>query len=286
MNAQEQEINLELLLESQTIEAINSVFCALSSKKTLTPSEHTSALFSYLVRLSLSNNSYHKEVVEKLGQDGTLQKLIELCCIGEIELEKYWARRIIKGENDITGFPYYGNYRQLTTYELDVMGKHANLDGKKIFFAGSGAIPFTPIMFKEHQPSLEIRCIDKDEECVDYSNMLLSRLGLNNPYITHNDINDLNNEMRSEISNSGIVFIAALVGNSNLQKNKILSNIHDYTRTGSLVAVRSVPDDMRRLMYPKFELEDGLKVGYKVLGEYSLPKETGVINSIVVMKRV
>lgn len=87
------------------------------------------------------------------------------------------------------------------------------------------------------------------------------------------------------LSASDIVFIAALVGKSNLEKNKILSDIQPCLRSCSFVAVRTVPDDLRRLLYPKFELDDALRTKYQALGEYSLPRETGVINSIVVLSR-
>ena len=252
MDFQKQERNLETLLEDQLLQTIKYIFHALSSKKDLSPNENTSAQFLYLGRLALSNNANHREVVDSLQKDGTLQSLIELCCKGEIELERYWASRIIRREKDITQFPYYGNYVQLTKFELEQIQQYIGLDGKKLLFVGSGALPLTAIMFKQQQPSLEIRCIDKDAKFVKLCRELLSKLRISYLPIGNFDINDLNPDVQSMLSSTSIVFIAALVGNSNSEKNQILYGIHPYLTRGSLVGIRSVPDDMRRLFYPKF----------------------------------
>ncbi len=275
---------MEKALVDQFVQKIYSIFNQLHAQRELCPNATISTLFSSLVDLVLtSDSSISNEVIGKLQQDGTLQSLIDLCCAGEIELERYWANQIISGEKDIREFPYYGNYAQLTDFELQQLREYIDLDGKKLLFIGNGALPLTAIMFKEKKPSLEIRCIDRDKEFVEYAKRLLLRLGISDIYVSHHDISDLDALVQSEISISEIVFIAALVGSSSQQKNTILSNMHPYTIPASLIAVRSVPEDMRRLVYPKFELEDRLKVKYKTLGEYALPRETHVINSLVIL---
>lgn len=285
MDFQEEERSLESLLEDELVQRIKSIFYALSSRKDLSPNEDTNALFKYLIRIISSSNPNHNGAVEILQKDGTLQKLIKLNCKGEIELERYWANRIIEGKNDLTQFPYYRNYVLLTKFELEQMQKYMGLDGKRLLFVGSGALPFTAMMFKQQQPSLDVRCIDRDAEFVRLSGALLSKLGILYLPISIRDIANLDSDIQSMLSTSDIVFIAALVGDSDSEKNRILAGMHPYLKPSSVVAVRSVPADLRRLLYPKFESNDSLRIRYMALGEYSLPRETGVINSIVVLSR-
>lgn len=282
---QDKDKNLETLLEDELVQTIKSIFHALSSRRDLSPNEDTDALFKYLIRIISSSNSNHNGVVESLQKDGTLQKLIKLNCRGEIELERYWANKIIEGKNELTQFPYYGNYVLLTKFELEHMQKYMDLDGKRLLFVGSGALPFTAMMFKQQQPSLDVRCIDKDAEFVRLSGALLSKLGIGYLPVSLRNIADLDSDTQSMLSASNVVFIAALVGDSNSEKNRILASMHPYLNPISVVAVRSVPTDLRRLLYPKFELDDSLRIKYLALGEYSLPKETGVINSIAILSR-
>lgn len=154
-----------------------------------------------------------------------------------------------------------------------------------LLFAGSGALPFTAMMYKQQQPSLDVRCIDKDAEFVRLAGALLSKLGMSYLPISNHDIASLDSDIRSMLSVTNVVFIAALVGDSNSEKNQILDGMHPYINPGSIVAVRSVPADLRRLLYPRFEIGESLRLKYQALGEYSLPRETGVINSIVVLIR-
>lgn len=283
MNFHDKERNLESLLEGELVQTIKSIFHALSSKRDLSPNEDTNSLFRYLIHIVSSGNPNINGVVESLQKDGTLQGLIKLNCRGEIELERYWANRIIEGGNNLIQFPYYGNYVILTRFELEQMQKYMGLDGKRLLFVGSGALPFTAMMFKQQQPSLDVRCIDKDAEFVRLSGALLSKLGISYLPISIRDITNLDSGIQSMLSTSDIVFIAALVGDSNSEKNRILVSIHPYLKPSSVVAVRSVPADLRRLLYPKFELDDSLRIKYQALGQYSLPRETGIINSIVVL---
>lgn len=271
----------------ELVQRIYSIFNQLNAQSELSPNDAVNSLFSSLVYLALNSDPIaSKKAVRQIQLDGKLQDIINLCCASEIELERYWANRIIGGENDLTQFPSYRNYVLLTRFELEQMQKYMGLDGKRLLFVGSGALPLTAMMFKQQQPSLGIRCIDKDAEFVRLSRALLSRLGISYLPISSHDIANLGSDVQSMLSASDIVFIAALVGKSNSEKNKILSGIRPYLKSGSFVAVRTVPDDLRRLLYPKFELDDALRIKYRALGEYSLPRETGVINSIVVLSKI
>ncbi len=270
----------------ELVQRVYFIFNQLNAQSELDPNDTVNSLFSSLLYLALNSEPItSKEAIRQIQMDGKLQDIIDLCCASEIELERYWANRIIEGENDLTQFPYHGNYVLLTKFELEQMQKYMELDGKRLLFVGSGALPLTAMMFKQQQPSLSIQCIDKDAEFVRLSRALLSRLGISYLPISSHDIASLDSDVQSMLSTIDIVFIAALVGKSNVEKNQILSDIQPYLKSGSLVAVRSVPDDLRRLIYPKFDLDDALRIKYRALGEYLLPRETGVINSIVVLSR-
>lgn len=141
----------------ELVQRVYSIFNQLNAQSELSPNDTVNSLFSSLVYLALNSDPItSRKAVRQIQMDGKLQDIINLCCANEIELERYWANRIIEGKSDLAQFPYYGNYILLTKFELEQMQKYMGLDGKRLLFVGSGALPLTAMMFKQQQPSLDI----------------------------------------------------------------------------------------------------------------------------------
>ena len=164
--------NLELIEDEELTTRIKTILNALMLEGGLTPNECVSSMFSNLVRVSLMPS--RPSVIGELQKDGTLQFLTEVCGKGEIELEKYWAERILRGQSNIIDFPYYADYAALTQFELQKMELHHRLHEIRMIFVGSGSIPLTSIMFAQRYPSMQIDCIDRDPSFVQYSKPFLT----------------------------------------------------------------------------------------------------------------
>ena len=275
------ESDLELLTDREFTARVKTLLDTLMLEENLTPTERVSSIFSSIVRLSLTPS--RPSVIETLEKDGTLQSLIAVNGRGEIELERYWARRVLEGQNKITDYPYFSNYKTLTQFELQKMESHHKLYGVRMVFVGSGALPFTPVMFGQHYPSMHVDCIDRDPSFVQYSTSLVTMLGIGNVSVRYQDINQLDGQLSYEISNADVIFIAALIGSTSEEKNGMLGRLHPHLKSEALVAIRSVPNDMRRLLYPLVELNNSISNSYHHLGTYALPRESGVINSLVIL---
>jgi hypothetical protein len=105
-------------------------------------------------------------------------KLPEKCMVAEIELEKYWSKRIAS-EKDLEKFPYIKNYRDIVRQEIRLLsnpgGKKNNFD--RLIFLGSGPLPLTAIEMSKHIDQ-KIICVEMNTDFVDISKSLIQRLSL------------------------------------------------------------------------------------------------------------
>lgn len=134
-------------------------------------------------------------------------------------------------------------------------------------------------MFTRKEPRLSISCLDKDPLAVEYACKLFSLLGVNGRFYC-GDIGKHDVALRDY----DIVFLSSLVGDTNEEKNLLLAHMRPDLKRGSLVVVRSVPDDHRRLLYPQFSLSDRNARHYGVLSEYVPKRAMGIINSIQIIE--
>lgn len=258
---------------------IVTIYNELNSLQSLEPKPHVDLLFTQLVNLVQQKGDIDVLIPDLKTSGISLAEINNLCSRGEIELEYFWADKIANKLASLTDFFYFNNYDELTTFELEKINKHKKLDNSSILYIGSGSLPLTPLMYKEKEQSLTIDCIDGDEKAVNYGKQIFNIHGISSR-IFHEQISGQREITSVDVKNYDIAFICALVGNSSEGKNEYLQMIDNSFPKNYLVVLRSVPNDFRRLLYPRFELSAS---NYRVIAEYSPPK--GIINSIVLLGR-
>ncbi|PIN85776.1 MAG: hypothetical protein COV47_00570 [Candidatus Diapherotrites archaeon CG11_big_fil_rev_8_21_14_0_20_37_9] len=270
--------------KEKIVNKAKSLFSELSASNDLSPSPHINKNFCSLVSLSVENNYCFPYAIKELEDEGFLDKIRQICAKGEMELEYFWCKKILSKKASIQDFPYYENYDFLTDFELKILSKYLDLKDKKMLYVGSGTLPLTVLMFEQKNPLLKITCIDCDKTAVAYSNRLFHSLGSHLNCLQFN-VSDLGlSELN--LNDFDLVFVGALVGESNKEKNEYLENLLPLLKPNCVMVVRSVPFDGRMLLYPKFILNDNLKHRCTVLGEFEPDLESGVINSLMVLSKM
>lgn len=87
-------------------------------------------------------------------------------------------------------------------------------------------------------------------------------------------------EVRDELAEYEVVYLAALVGMDKQEKNRVIDHLAEYMAPGSLLMLRSA-HGARAFLYPVVEAED-LK-GFEVLTVFHPTDE--VINSVVIARK-
>lgn len=190
-------------------------------------------------------------------------------------MEYFWAERILSSGASLHDFPYYSNYNRLTDFELGAIRRHRNLADQRMLYVGNGALPFTALMYSRKEKGLLVDCLDRDLKSRELGAKIFEYTGVKGSFHL-GDIADAD----LQLEKYDILFICALVGSSNEEKNAWLERMHPRLNKGSLVVVRSVPDDHRKLLYPQFTFSPENSTRYIRLGEYIPPREIKVINSI------
>lgn len=147
----------------------------------------------------------------------------------------------------LENFPYYNNYVDLTRMELSALHTVQPGPPASVAFIGSGPLPLSSICLARSENKPRVLNIDREADAITISMELCKRLGEPAQQIHFNCIE----ADSSEISLEGydVVYLAALVGNTQREKEDLLKSVVARMRKGSLVVVRSA-DGLRRLLYP------------------------------------
>lgn len=235
----------------------------------LHPGEAVNRLYSELVALALDPQNGMRELLQLTQQQ--LREVHAVCAQGESNLEMYWAKKIQASENPIAellNFPYLDNYLKLSGQELALFVKHLpKSSARKLAYIGAGPLPLTAICYERHGLFTEVIGIDNDQEALAISQRLCARLG-SSVSLLHADAIEV------DYSDFSLIFVAALVGMTNDEKQAILRNIQKTAKPGTLVAVRSAYGS-RELLYPKLA---SLPKGYREIDSY-IPTDD-VVNSM------
>lgn len=162
-------------------------------------------------------------------------------------LELAWARRAIAAADareTIGLFPYYRGYTLLVEAEMKELQPMFQTPLRTAVFIGCGPMPITAILLAELY-GVRVLCIDSDRTALDTASELVRKAGLGS-LITFqlaeaSELKDIAREYR-------VVFVAALVGNSVEQKQKIFSNLAAAMHPGQVICARSV-EGIRALHY-------------------------------------
>ncbi|KAJ5051008.1 uncharacterized protein L3040_002874 [Drepanopeziza brunnea f. sp. 'multigermtubi'] len=231
----------------------------------LRPCTVINELFGRLVGLSIQTVS--EAVTNKVLSDARvasiLPKLHQICSTAEYYLEFHWASYISgddassspeEVQSRLEKFPYYGNYTDLTRMELSALSSLASPASplRKFAFIGSGPLPLTSLCIcSSTSPApTTVFNIDIALPAITLSSQLSQRLGPHGAGMsfTHAPAGDSSTDLRGY----DVVYLAALVGGSQEEKEEALGQVVSRMSAGALLVVRSA-ERLRRLMYPTFD---------------------------------
>jgi nicotianamine synthase len=210
-----------------------------------------------------------------------LPSLRNMCAEAECCLEAHWTRYIISGDHNaletlkrMEAFPYYGNYVELTKMELCAICSVGTSLPTKVAFIGSGPLPLTslclltalkdlssflasgeplrvPFLGTTQERNVSILNIDRDEEAINASSALSSKLGAQAQGMHFMQANA--DSAGYDLTGFDVVYLAALVGDCQSEKENLLVNVARRMRTGALIVVRT-SWGLRTVLYPEVDL--------------------------------
>jgi nicotianamine synthase len=165
-------------------------------------------------------------------------------------------------------FPYYQNYIDLARMELSAILPILPQDEplEKIAFIGNGPLPLTSFclsqLLRENNPTLhlgnktqsptnpQILNIDSSPTAISLSTALATALSQHFP--SQLFACEPAGHPSRDLTPYTVVFLAALVGATQSDKEDILLTVVRQMRSGSLIVVRT-SHGLRRVLYPEFE---------------------------------
>ena len=251
----------------------------LSSAKDLKPSERINATFSELVAIVQDTHADHsKDILDDKEIRLIQHDLRRMSSRAESELELFWVKNALKSddaEKILRVFPYYPNYEKMTDLEIESMRLCDVHKGHKALFVGSGPLPLSSIMMAR-KCGISIDNLDTDDEACTLSSELVERVGLSGKIKTINgnilDVQDLTGYQT--------IFIAALAGESEEEKTKIIDHVVARSERNTHIVMRSV-SNLGTLLYP--EITPAHLKDIEVIRRSESPKD--IINNIIIGKK-
>jgi nicotianamine synthase len=146
-------------------------------------------------------------------------------------------------------FPYYENYLDLTRMELSAIHAVTPITPQKIAFIGSGPLPLSSIcLYQALNTSVSpftVLNIDHDHDALVQSSSLCQKLGHGGMQF----VCEAAGSLQRGLEEFDVVYLAALVGSTQLEKEKLLVSVAARMKEGSLLVVRSA-HGLRTLLYP------------------------------------
>ncbi|KAK1778962.1 Nicotianamine synthase [Copromyces sp. CBS 386.78] len=271
------------------------------------PGEDINRLLGNLVRtcVQIHPPSVIQQILGFPGLQQMLPSLRTICSEAESCLENHWAQHTLsladQGPDAVlnalqTDFPYFQNYVDLARLELSAIraampppSDTTNTNAlKKITFIGSGPLPLTSWCLldeiRQNCSSTEniptITNIDMSPTAISVSSQLNAVLG---PW--GQGMEFLCGEAGSScpsLADSDVVYVAALVGLSQEDKEDIFLNVVKTMKPGALLVIRSAWG-LRTCLYPEVSVNTERLL--EVLEPYAVVHPyTDVINSVVVAR--
>ncbi|XP_004494544.1 nicotianamine synthase-like [Cicer arietinum] len=267
--------------EDLLIEKVCDLYEQISSLESLKPCKNVDMLFTELVLTCMPPSPIDVTNLPKNIQEKR-SHLIRLCGEAEGYLERHYSSILGSYQNPLQHlhiFPYYSNYLKLGLLEFSILSQHSTHVPNKIAFIGSGPLPLTSIVLaSNHLPSTTFHNYDIDPLANSSAMHLVSSdPDLSNRMVFHtNDILDVSNDLKDY----EVVYLAALVGMDNIEKNRIIDHLGKHMAPGSLLMLRSA-HGARAFLYPVVEPSD-LR-DFEVISVFHPMDE--VINSIVISRK-
>ncbi|KAH6666820.1 Nicotianamine synthase protein-domain-containing protein [Halenospora varia] len=288
----------------EIVDKLTGIYSRMQSLGDLKPSPEVNGVFGDLVGLCIEpvEENVSNCVMSDQRTTEILPSLRSTCSAAEYELESHWAEKIARQANPqlaqqtLATFPYNQNYIDLTRLELSsLLAIHPDLSTiRKIAFIGSGPLPLTSLQLLEELNSeagpfsrrgkgieAEVLNIDFSEKAIELSNSLCASLGPDHHAKGMKFLQaDATNLPEGLLKVYDVVFLAALVGNGQEEKEAVLRKVVGELKEGTLVVVRSVRG-LRGVLYPEFDVTT--KGVREVLDVGAVVHPYGdVVNSVVV----
>ncbi|KAG4440595.1 hypothetical protein IFR05_003912 [Cadophora sp. M221] len=242
----------------------------------LKPCDEVNELFIDLVGMCIQTIS--EDVTNKVLSDARVIAIIPslhtLCGVAECHLESHWAK-YISGDifstseqvhDRLAKFPYYSNYVDLTRMELSALNSLITQTCRplqKFAFIGSGHLPLTSLCIDQTAASfshpgqnhtlehpVEVLNIDFNPQAISDSRQLCELLG---PRATGMKFQcSAADSPELDLSSFDVVYLAALVGSTQAEKEILLESVVGRMREGAYLVVRSA-ERLRRLLYAEFD---------------------------------
>ncbi|KAK0619200.1 Nicotianamine synthase [Immersiella caudata] len=268
------------------------------------PSQKINGLLGALVPLCCE--THDQRVVSQVLENPEIKRILpalrRICSQSESCLESYWADRIMSlgtGPDSVyealTTFPYYENYEQLAWFELQALRaakKPKDPVPLKCAFLGSGPLPLSSICLLEQlqqasgaKNQVEIYNVDLDGEAIRRSKELVERLGYkaDGMYFIHGcaGSDDI------DLSSMDVINLAALVGETQAQKEDIIINVAKQMKIGAIMVVRSARG-LRTVLYPELDVQhDSCTEIRQILQPITeLHPMNHVVNSAVILRKI
>lgn len=247
---------------------------------TLSPNPHTNAVFNELVGLAIhpQASAVAQQILAAPEILRIASGLRSLCSVGEIELERAWARRIIASHDpprELRAFPYYANYEQLTRLEHHAVLGATGRPPRRMLFVGAGSLPLTSLLLVSQHGHSEIDNIDVDPGATGLAAQLAGALQVRSLRFHCADV-----LAYTDVAGYDMVCVAALVGAHSGDKSRVIEHLYRYMRPGALLLVRSA-HSLRSLLYPPLALSD--LAGFRPL--VVLDPYNEVVNSLVIAEK-
>ena len=153
----------------------------------------------------------------------------------------------------LLSFTYYDNYVDLVRMELNAVAS-VSLDQVPSKFAilGSGPLPLTSLCIlqalkQQNHPPVSVLNVDRDPWAISTSTELCRKLGYSTVSMNFHCADAKSKSL--DLYDFEVVYLAALVGISNEEKNDAILEIVSHMRPGALLMLRSA-HSLRGLLYP------------------------------------
>ncbi|KAK7324419.1 hypothetical protein VNO77_27955 [Canavalia gladiata] len=274
--------NFETQISSERlISQIMQLHVSISKLESLRPSKQVNSLFTHLVNLCTLPSSIDIEALPQEVQT-MRESLINLSGHAEGLLELEFSTFIgltPNPLNNLTIFPYYGNYVKLANLENKILKENGVVNPKKVAFVGSGPMPLTSIiMATHHMESTHFDNFDIDEKANEMARKIVASDATFERRMKF-ETQDIM-EVRERLGQYDCIFLAALVGMSKEEKIKIMGHIRKYMKEEGFLLVRSAKG-ARAFLYPIVEEHD--MVNFEVLTIFHPTND--VINSVVLLRK-
>ncbi|KAK3996648.1 putative nicotianamine synthase [Cladorrhinum sp. PSN332] len=245
----------------------------------LRPDHAINQLLGNLV--TICSEIHDQEIVTKVLNSTSVQAVLpslrKICAESESCLELHWAEHILQGQSPdevlarLRSFPYYDNYEDLTRLELCSILSATHTAPRKVAFIGSGPLPLTSLCLlrslkndawvksmtrphdrseEEERPPLVLN-VDYDEAAISASlklSLALGEAGKGMEFICAEA-----SSASKDLTEFDVVYMAALVGISQGEKEGIMLEVVNRMRKGALLVVRS-SWGLRTCLYPEVDL--------------------------------